>query len=112
MRSSALRFRVLCVAIIAVMATFLFAYPTQSLLAQQRQVDAKRHELDVVQRENRELRAKANRLSLASEIERVAREQFNMVRSNEHAYRVVFRKKASTKDAPERRAATTPTTRS
>ena len=68
---------------------FLFVFPTRSYLAQQRQVGRARHAVEVLKAQNEELERQANRLKTPSEIERLAREQFNMVRPGEEAYNVV-----------------------
>ena len=68
---------------------FLFVFPTRSYLAQQRQVGRARHAVEVLKAQNEELARQANRLKTPSEIERLAREQFNMVRPGEQAYNVV-----------------------
>jgi cell division protein FtsB len=68
---------------------FLFVFPTRSYLAQQRQVGRARHAVEVLKAQNEELARQANRLKTPSEIERLAREQFNMVRPGEEAYNVV-----------------------
>ena len=91
LRRSAGRIYVVCALIVLIVGAFLFVYPTRSLLAQQRQFDAKRREVAAIERENVLLQAESNRLALPSEIERVAREQFNMVRKNEQAFSVVLR---------------------
>ena len=89
MPSSAMRLRLACVAIGVIVAAFLFVYPTKSLLAQQRTVDNSRNELSSLQRENAELQLRVKRLALPSEIERVARSEYGMVRPNEQAFAVV-----------------------
>lgn len=74
-----------------VIALFLFAYPTQSLFAQETQVDNAQARLDALTKENHELKIRAQRLGTAAEIERQARERFNMVRGSEQAYSIVER---------------------
>ena len=68
---------------------FLFVFPTRSYLAQQRQVGRARHAVEVLKAQNEELARQANQLKTPSEIERLAREQFNMVLPGEQAYNVV-----------------------
>ncbi len=89
MRGSEIRLRAAFVVIGVIVAAFLFAYPTQSLLAQQRDVNTRRAQDDSLRKENRELQVQINRLQLPSEIERVARERYNMVRPNEQAFTIV-----------------------
>ena len=81
------RIAVVSLALVAMM--FLFVFPTRSYLAQQRQVGRARHAVEVLKAQNEELERQANRLKTPSEIERLAREQFNMVRPGEVAYNVV-----------------------
>jgi cell division protein FtsB len=96
MRQSVTGLRIACCAVVLVIAAFLFAYPTQSLLAQQRSVNESRRHLASIEQQNRDLQIQARRLRLASEIERVAREKYNMARPNEKAYTVVLKPKKKT----------------
>ena len=93
MRRSITRLRIASAAVVLVVAAFLFMYPTQSLLAQQRAVNESRRHLASIEQQNRELRVQANRLRMSSEIERVAREKYNMARPDEKAYTVVLKPK-------------------
>jgi cell division protein FtsB len=81
------RIAVASLAVIAIM--FLFVFPTRSYLAQQRQVRAARHALEVLKEQNKELTREARQLETPSEIERLARAQFNMVLPGEQAYNIV-----------------------
>lgn len=101
MKSSVFRLRAAVALIVMIIAAFLFVYPTQSLLAQQRAFNAKRREVAAVLAENQRLAAETRRLTLPSEIERVARQRFNMVRKNEQAFSVVEK-------TPKKVAATKP----
>lgn len=74
-----------------VIALFLFAYPTQSLFAQESEVNNAQAKLEALKNENRELKVHGQRLSTPAEVERQARERFNMVRPNEQAYSIVER---------------------
>jgi cell division protein FtsL len=74
-------------ALIAIM--FLFVFPTRSYLAQQRQVGAARNAVQELKTQNAQLERQKERLQEPSEIERLAREQFNMVLPNEQAYNVI-----------------------
>jgi cell division protein FtsB len=91
------RAAVASLAVIAIM--FLFVFPTRSYLAQQRQVGAARHALEVLKAQNKELAREARQLATPSEIERLARAQFNMVRPGEQAYNVVPPAKPATSTA-------------
>jgi cell division protein FtsB len=81
------RIAVASLAVIAMM--FLFVFPTRAYLAQQRQVHDARKELEILRSQNKELGREAQTLQTPSEIERLARAQFNMVLPGEHAYTVV-----------------------
>ena len=81
------RIAVSALAVIAIM--FLFVFPMRSYLAQQRQVRAARHAVEVLTAENKELAREARQLQSPSEIERLARAQFNMVLPGEQVYNVV-----------------------
>jgi cell division protein FtsB len=74
-------------ALVAMM--FLFVFPTRSYIAQKRQVGRAAHAVKVLEAQNEVLARQARRLETRSEIERLAREQFNMVRPGEQAYNVV-----------------------
>jgi cell division protein FtsB len=81
------RVGVASLALVAMM--FLFVFPTRSYLAQKRQVSRAAHAVEVLQAQNEVLARQATRLKTRSEIERLAREQFNMVRPGEQAYNVI-----------------------
>jgi cell division protein FtsB len=68
---------------------FMFVFPTRSYLAQQRQVRDARDSVQVLRAQNAKLAAEAQRLQTPSEIEKLARSQFNMVYEGEQAYSVV-----------------------
>jgi cell division protein FtsB len=75
------------VAFVAVLVVGVF--PTRSLLAQRAALRATQHQLDVVQQQNAALAAKAKQLQSDTEIERIAREQYNLVRPGEDAYAIL-----------------------
>jgi cell division protein FtsB len=81
------RVAVASLALVAMM--FLFVFPTRSYLAQKRQVGQAAHAVKVLKAQNEVLARQAERLKTPSEIERLAREQFNMVLPGEQAYNVV-----------------------
>ena len=92
--------RIAVASLVFVAMMFLFVFPTRSYLAQQRQVRDARHSVAVLKSQNARLASEAQRLQTPSEIERLARAQFNMVFPGEDAYNVV----------PPRGTATTTTT--
>jgi cell division protein FtsB len=77
------------VALALVAMMFLFVFPTRSYLAQKRQVGRAAHAVEVLAAQNAVLERQAKQLTTRSEIERLAREQFNMVMPGEQAYNVV-----------------------
>jgi cell division protein FtsL len=81
-------------ALIAIM--FLFVFPTRSYLAQHRQVGNARHAVQVLQAQNEQLIRQKKQLQTPAEIERLAREQFNMVLPGEQAYNVLSTAKSAT----------------
>src|SRR5690242_17879645 len=92
--------RISVASLVFVAMMFLFVFPTRSYLAQQQQVRTARHSVAVLRAQNAQLAREAKRLQTPSEIERLARSQFNMVFPGEQAYNVV----------PPRGVATTTTT--
>jgi cell division protein FtsB len=81
------RIAVASLALVAMM--FLFVFPTRSYVAQKRQIGRAAHAVEVLRAQNEVLAKQAARLKTHSEIERLAREQFNMVMPGETAYNVV-----------------------
>jgi cell division protein FtsB len=75
--------------LVLVAMMFLFVFPTRSYLAQQRQVNDARHSVQVLRAQNASLARESERLQTKSEIEKLARSQFNMVFEGEEAYNVV-----------------------
>jgi cell division protein FtsB len=96
------RIAVASLALVAMM--FLFVFPTRSYLAQKRQVGQAAHAVEVLRAQNEVLARQAARLKTESEIERLAREQFNMVMPGEQAYNVV----EAPSDSTDTTATTTP----
>ena len=88
------RIAVASLAVVAIM--FLFVFPTRSYLAQQRQVSSARQAVAALKVQNEQLAEQAKRLQTPSEIERLAREQFNMVLPGEQAYTVLSSKPTPT----------------
>jgi cell division protein FtsB len=88
------RIAVASLALIAIL--FLFVFPTRSYLAQQRQVGAAQNAVQELKIQNTNLAREAKRLRTRSEIERMARVQFNMVFPGEQAYNIVSPDKSAT----------------
>ena len=75
--------------LVAVAMMFLFVFPTRSYIAQQGQVRDARNSVQVLRAQNEKLARDAQRLQTPSEIQKLARSQFNMVFPGEEAYNVV-----------------------
>lgn len=60
--------------------------PVRQYLEQQRRLDAARQRIDLLDEENRRLAARAGELRTDEEIERLAREQYSLVRPGEEAF--------------------------
>ncbi|HEY3831734.1 MAG TPA: septum formation initiator family protein [Acidimicrobiia bacterium] len=83
------RLRVAVVAVLAALALFVFVYPTRALLSQGNDIGQTRHDLAALQQQNRTLELEVLKLRTPAEIERIARQRFNMIKPNEHLYAVV-----------------------
>ena len=93
-------------ALIAIL--FLFVFPTRSYLAEKRQVSNAAHAVAVLKAQNSVLAREAKRLQTPSEIERLARQEFNMVLPGEQAYNVVGTPAATTTTAAPTTTTTAP----
>ena len=68
---------------------FAFVLPTQTYLSQRDQIGRAEERLDVIRRETAELQADTERLRGDAEVERIAREQYGLVRPGETSYVIV-----------------------
>jgi cell division protein FtsB len=68
---------------------FVFVFPTQTFLAQRRDVNEVSDRLDVLKHQNHQLEKQAAALETDEEVERLARERFGLVRPGEEAVVVV-----------------------
>jgi cell division protein FtsL len=82
------RARLALVALAVVAILFLFVFPTRSYLAQRRQVGAAANDVATLEAQNDQLEQEAQKLQTPEEIERRAREQFNMGYPGEQQFRV------------------------
>jgi cell division protein FtsB len=96
MRRWGSRGRVALIALGVAAILFVFVFPTRSYLAQRRQVSGAAHDVAVLREQNKKLQVAAERLQSPDEIERIAREQFNMVFPGEQVYKVLPAPAAST----------------
>jgi cell division protein FtsL len=65
---------------------FAFVYPTRTFLDQRSQTNKARAQLEVLQSENARLAHESKRLSTDSEIERLAREKYGLVKPGERPF--------------------------
>ena len=77
------------VGVVAVGVLFVAVFPTRTWIAQQRDLEATERRVAVLGAQNRELAARVQRLNTDAEIERLAREQYNLVRPGEEAYAIL-----------------------
>ena len=77
-------------------------FPFRQMIAQERKVDQTQAQLDALVAENLELAATVEALQSAPEVERLAREQYGLVRPGETAYTI------DSPDAPARGPAVVP----
>jgi cell division protein FtsB len=68
---------------------FAFVFPTSALLDQRATLKASEHRLSVLREQRVRLARESKRLLSAAEVERLARDRYNMVRPGEHAWAVV-----------------------
>jgi cell division protein FtsL len=86
--------------LVVVAILFLFVFPTRSFLAQRSQISGAQHDLDVLRTQNARLQKEAARLQTDAEIERIAREEYGMVRPGERAFVVIPAPPTTTTTAP------------
>jgi cell division protein FtsB len=68
---------------------FVFVFPIRTLLAQRKDTGVVREQLELLRDQNAQLAKEAERLQSDAEVERIAREQYNLVRPGETPYAVV-----------------------
>ena len=81
--------RVALLGLVAVALLFVLVFPIQSLLAQWREADEIRSELELLRDEGDRLEREARLLEDDAEIERLARERYNLVWPGETPYNAV-----------------------
>jgi cell division protein FtsB len=81
--------RIALLTVFSIAFLFVFVFPTSSYLAQARQVNRARHDLAVLRAQNRTLASEAIKLQSDSEIERIARERYNMALPGERLFSIV-----------------------
>ena len=90
------RARIALIALALAAFLFLFVFPTRSYLAQRRQVANAQHDVDLLREQNQKLAVEAQRLQSNAEVERRARQQFNMAYPGEQVYKVLPKPAAAT----------------
>jgi len=77
------------VLVVLIGVAFVAVFPSRTYLAQRRALDGVERRLEVLSSENARLADRARRLQSDAEIERLAREQYNLVRPGEEAYAIL-----------------------
>ena len=93
------------VALVAVGLLFLAVAPMQTFLHQRRDTAAAERQLAVLQAANTRLADRARLLHTDAEIERIAREQYNLVKPGEEAYAILPSPTPPAPPAPAKKAA-------
>ena len=76
----------LLVGLAFVAVLFAFVYPTRTFLDQRNETNKSRAQLEVLQAENARLARESKRMSTDSEIERLARQKYGLVRPGERPF--------------------------
>jgi cell division protein FtsB len=97
-RRPSMRFALLLVVLVGLL--FAFVYPTRTFLDQRDETNKARAQLEVLQSENARLARESKRLSTDSEIERIAREQYGLVKPGERPFVILPAPTAPTTTAP------------
>jgi len=86
-RAAVLRLAVASLVLIG--ALFLFVFPTSAVVNQRGQLNDAEERLSVLREQNQRLTEQSKRVQSDEEVERLARDRFNMVRPGEQAWAVV-----------------------
>jgi cell division protein FtsB len=79
----------LLAAVVFVGVLFAAVFPTRTFLAQRASISHAEKQLEVLGQQNADLEQRARELQTDAEIERLAREQYNLVKPGEEAYAVL-----------------------
>lgn len=82
---------------------FLFVLPSRTYLAQRHSLSEAQTRLQVFEVQNAKLAADAERLKSDAEVERLAREQYGLVKPGEKAFVIVPSPKAAAPPAPAKK---------
>jgi cell division protein FtsB len=99
----------LLVALLALLAVlFIAGFPARTYLDQQGALASTSERLEVLRKSNKELEARSKELHSDAAVERLAREQYNLVRPGEEAYAILPGPNAAkpSADAPKAAKAT------
>jgi cell division protein FtsB len=80
--------RIALLTVFSVAFLFVFVFPTGSYLAQRRQVTRASHDLAVLRQQNATLSGEAAKLQTDAEIERIARDRYDMVLPGERLFSI------------------------
>ena len=75
--------------VVIVALLFLFVFPTRTWFHQRDEITAAEKRLQVLDEQNQKLSARVNELQTDAEVERIAREQYQLVRPGEEAYAIL-----------------------
>jgi cell division protein FtsB len=92
--------RIALLTVFSVAFLFVFVFPTGSYLAQRNQVNRASHDLAVLRRQNFALSSEAENLQTDPEIERIARERYNMALPGERLFSIFAAPTTTTTTAP------------
>ncbi len=81
--------RLILMMLVFVAFLFVFVFPIRTLLAQREERGKIQERVEVLEEQSATLEKEAERLKNDSEVERLARERYNMVRPGETPYAVV-----------------------
>jgi cell division protein FtsB len=80
---------VLTLLVVAAGIVLLAVFPARTYLAQRDNIDAAEQRLEILAEQNKQLGQRAARLHTDDEIERLAREQYSLVKPGEEAYAIL-----------------------
>ena len=81
--------RIAFLTVFSVAFLFVFVFPTSSYLSQRSEVNRARRDLAILRAQNQTLASEAAKLHTKAEIERIARERYNMALPGEKLFSVV-----------------------
>ncbi len=86
--------------VVLVGVLFVAVFPTRTYIAQRRSIEAAERRVVVLSAENDKLASRVQRLDTDAEIERLAREQYNLVRPGEEAYAILPARREPSHEKP------------